>query len=193
MIAETTLPGRHVLLEPLRIEHAEALSAAIAPDDDVFHWTNTAPRTPVEMAAWIQGRRSPPAGVANLPFLMRQPVSRAAMGSTSIFAIDLAAESAEIGHTWIAAPYRRTGVNTEAKRLMLGHCFDVLGLQRVQLVTDLRNERSQRAIERIGATREGVLRSWRRDLSGALRNSVVYSVLRSEWPDVRERLDGMLR
>lgn len=187
-----TLAGRHVRLEPLVTTHAEELVAAIAPDDDVFAWTNTAPRTVPEMRAWIDARNTPRAGVRNLAFLQRDAASGAAMGSTSLFDIDESAQSAEIGHTWLAAPWRRTVANTESKRLLLAHAFEVLRLARVQLVTDARNERSQRAIERIGATREGVLRNWRRDLDGNLRTSVVFSVIASEWPSVRLRLDEMI-
>lgn len=189
---DAILRGRSVLLEPLRIAHADALAAAVEPEDDVWTWMTAEPRTVAEMTAWIQARRRPQQGMANLPFLQRDPASGAAMGSTSIFDISEAAASAEIGHTWLAAPFRRTRANTEAKRLLLEHCFEALGLARVQLVTDARNLRSQNAIARIGATREGLLRNWRRDRTGALRDSVMFSVIDREWPDVRERLDRML-
>ena len=190
--AQPTLRGRHVVLEPLLPEHAGELAAAVAPGDDVWTWMTSAPRDADEMGAWILARRTPKPGLRNLPFLQRDPASGAVMGSTSVFDLDAAAESAEIGFTWLAAPWRRTGANTEAKRLLMGHCFDALGLKRVQLVTDARNLRSQHAIERVGATREGLLRNWRRDRTGALRNSVVYSVVDREWPDVRARLDATL-
>lgn len=187
------LRGRHVILEPLLPEHAAGLAAAIGPDDDVYRWTNTAPRTEAEMRAWIEARNTPRPLVRNLAFAQRDPASGSLMGSTSLFDLSEKDESAEIGHTWLAAPWRRTGANTEAKLLLLEHAFGTLRLQRVQLVTDARNERSQRAIERIGATREGVLRKWRRNLEGGLRDSVVYSVVAPEWPQVRERLRGMLK
>ena len=193
MTHDVTLRGRHVTLEPLVPEHAKELADAIAPEDDVFRWTNTAPRGEEAMRAWILDRQRPKPGVENLPFLQRDPATGRAMGSTSLFDLDRAAYCAEIGHTWLAAPFRRTGANTEAKRLLLGHAFERLGLKRVQIVTDLRNERSQRAIERLGATREGVLRNHRRTLEGGLRDSVYYSVIDREWPDVRARLDALLR
>lgn len=186
------LAGRRVILEPLLVEHADALVTAVAPGDDVWRWMTAEPRTPAEMASWIAARRTPRAGLANLPFLQRHAPTGAAMGSTSIFDVDAQAESAEIGHTWLVQAYRGTGVNLEAKRLLLGHCFDALDLKRVQLVTDARNERSQRAMLRIGATREGLLRNWRRDRTGALRDSVVMSVTAREWPTVQERLDAAL-
>jgi RimJ/RimL family protein N-acetyltransferase len=187
------LRGRHVVLEPLLPAHAKDLAAAIGPDDDVFRWTNTAPRTEKEMEAWIAARRADRPSGRTLAFAQRDVASGRLAGSTSLFDIDEAAESAEIGHTWIAAPFRRSGLNTEAKLLLLEHAFSALRLKRVQLVTDLRNERSQNAIARLGATREGVLRNWRRNLEGGLRTSVVYSVLDSEWPDVEKRLRARLR
>lgn len=191
-VHDVVLKGRHVILEPLRVEHAKGLADAIAPDDDVFAVTSTAPRGEEEMRAWIVARNTPRPNVRNLTFAQRDAATGRLAGSTSIFDWSGKDESAEIGHTWIAAPWRRTGLNTEAKRLLLGHCFEVLGLKRVQIVTDLRNERSQRAIERLGATREGVLRNHRRDLHGRLRDSVYYSVIDTEWPAVRARLDALL-
>ena len=188
-----TLRGRHVLLEPLLPEHAAPLAAAIPPHDDVYRWTNTAPRTPDEMLAWIHARNAPRHGLRNYAYAQREPTTGALMGSTSLFDVDDAAEAGEIGHTWLAAPYRRTGANTEAKLLLLTHAFETLRLKRVQLVTDARNERSQRAIERLGAVREGILRNHRRDLAGNLRDSVYYSITDHEWPDRQKRLEALLR
>lgn len=180
-------------LEPLKPEHADELAAILAPDDDVFRWTNTAPRTADEMRAWIEARRQDRAAGRALAFLQRNSATGRAMGSTSLFDWNEKEESAEIGHTWLAAPHRRTGANTEAKLLILRHAFETLGLARVQLVTDVRNERSQRAIARLGAVREGVLRNVRRNLEGGLRDSVLYSVTRDEWPAVRDRLEKLLQ
>jgi RimJ/RimL family protein N-acetyltransferase len=98
----------------------------------------------------------------------------------------------EIGGTWYAAAFQRTAANTECKYLLLRHAFETLGCQRVQFKTDLRNERSQRAIERIGATREGVLRSHMLLPDGTLRSSVYFSILENEWPAVKARLELML-
>lgn len=189
---DVALRGRRVLLEPLRVEHAEALAAAISPEDDVWTWMAVAPRSPEEMRAWIRARQTPAHGLRNLPFLQRDAATGAAMGSTSVFDLDEAARSAEIGHTWLAAPWRRTGANTEAKLLLLAHCFGTLDLQRVQIVTDERNARSRAAIERIGAKHEGILRNWRRGREGGLRNSAIYSFVAAEWPDARKRLEGLL-
>lgn len=188
-----TLRGRHVVLEPLVPAHAAELEGAVAPGDDVWTHLPAAPRTVAEMEAWIHARLTPKPGLANEAWLQRHPVSGAAMGSTSLFDIDLAAQSAEIGWTWIAAPYRRTGVNTEAKLLLLTHSFETLGLRRVQLVTDERNDRSRNAILRIGATFEGILRNVRRRRDGSLRNSAFFSITDDEWPRVKGALAAKLR
>lgn len=192
MDPHVVLTGRHVILEPLRPEHAKGLAEAIGPDDDVFRWTNTAPRTEEEMRGWIEARNAPRPGMRNLPFAMRDPATGRLMGSTSLFDWSEKDEAVEIGHTWLAAPWRRTGANTEAKLLLMAHAFGALKVKRVQLVTDARNERSQRAIERLGAVREGVLRRHRRNLEGGLRDSVYYSVIDAEWPAVKARLEGIL-
>lgn len=179
------------MLEPLEERHAADLARIVAPDDDVWRWMAAAPRTEDDFLAWVRARRTPRPGLENLPFLQRHPDGRA-MGSTSIFDLDRAAEAAEIGHTWLAAPFRRTGANTEAKYLLLRHGFESLGLRRIQLVTDERNERSRAAIVRIGARFEGILRDHRRGPDGRLRNSAYHSVVAAEWPDVRRRLEARL-
>lgn len=190
---DVVLKGRHVTLEPLGPEHAEALAAAIAPDDDVYRWLFLKPRTPVEMRAWIADRTADRAQGKALAFAQRQPSTGRIMGSTSLFDWNEAERCVEIGHTWLAAPFRRTGANTEAKRMLLEHAFESLRVARVQIVTDARNQRSRDAIERLGATFEGVLRRRRRGFDGQLRDSAYYSVIDAEWPAVRARLDGLLR
>jgi RimJ/RimL family protein N-acetyltransferase len=187
------LRGRHVVLEPLGLEHAEGLAEAITPDDDVFRWTNTAPWGEEEMRAWILARNTPRHGWRNLAFAQRDPTTGRLAGSTSLFDWSEKDEAVEIGHTWIAAPWRRTGLNTEAKLLLMRHAFGALRVKRVQLVTDARNERSRNAIARLGAVREGVLRNHRRDKEGNLRNSVYFSVTDAEWPGVEARLEGFLK
>lgn len=188
-----TLRGRFVVLEPLVVEHAKELAEALKPDDDVFRWTSTAPRTEAEMRAWVVARQTPKPLLRNLPFLQRDARTGRAIGSTSLFDWSERDECVEIGHTWLAAPYRRTGHNTESKLLLMTHAFETLRVRRVQLVTDARNERSQRAIERLGAVREGLLRSHRRNLEGGLRDSVYFSVIDREWPAVQARLRSLLR
>lgn len=181
------LVGRRVILEPLTIGHAEALHAAADGDDDLWTYMTAAPRSVPEMRAWVEARLAPRALPA-LAFAQRDAATGRVAGSTSLFDIDAEAGSAEVGYTWLGAPWRGAGLNAEAKLLLLRHAFGPLSLQRVQLVTNARNLRSQRAIEALGATREGVLRNYRRNLDGTLRDSVVFSILDREWPDVEARL-----
>lgn len=193
MLHDLVLEGRHVRLEPLREEHAGELAAAIDPEDDVWRWTNTAPRTEDEMRRWIADRqRDLPQG-RSLAFLQREPAGGRAMGSTSLFHLDEKERCAEIGHTWLAAPFRRTGANTEAKLLLLTHAFEMLRLVRVQLVTDVLNTRSRAAIQRTGAKEEGVLRNHRRRIDGTFRDSVYFSVVDREWPETKAKLAAKLR
>ena len=116
--------------------------------------------------------------------------SGAFVGTTSFYEIDPAMRSLAIGHTWLARPYWRTGVNTESKLLMLSRAFDELGAERVVWHTDIRNVRSQAAIERLGASREGVLRHQRIRPDGSWRDTVQYSMLSAEWPEARRRLSA---
>ena len=190
---DLTLRGHIVTLEPLRPEHADDLCAAIAPDDDVFRWTNTSPRTQKEMLDWIEARSTDrPLGRA-IAFAQRDVRTGRLMGSTSLFDWDEAARAAEIGHTWLAAPYRRSGANTEAKLMLLTHAFETMHLARVQIVTDLRNDRSSSAIARLGATREGVLRNHRLGFDRKLRDSVYYSFIDREWASAKPKLAALLR
>lgn len=182
------LEGARVRLEPLAIEHAGALVAASRGDDDLWTYMPASPRDVPEMEAWIRARLTPRPGLQNLAFAQIDVASGAVMGSTSLFDVDLEARSAEIGWTWLGRAYRGAGYNAESKLLLLRHAFDELELARVQLVANARNLRSQRAMERIGATREGLLRNFRRNLDGTLRDSAVYSVVDREWPAVRARL-----
>lgn len=191
MTGPVRLEGRRVVLEPLSSAHAPGL-AALAEDDDTWTHMTSRPRGVEGMRAWIDARLAPRAGLASLPFAQVERATGALMGSTSLFDIDLEARSAEIGFTWLARAYRGAGYNAEAKLLLLRHAFGALGLARVQLMTNARNERSQRAMARIGATREGLLRNHRRNLDGTLRDTVVFSVVDREWPDVEVRLSRLV-
>lgn len=190
-LAPVTLRGPHVLLEPLRREHARELWPP-ASEPEIWLYMRKAVRTPEDLAAWIDERvKAEEAGKA-LPFLQRDARTGAAFGSTSIFDCDREMRTCEIGHTWIGASHRRTPANTEAKLLLLTHAFDALGMNRVQLKTDARNVRSRRAIERIGAVHEGIVRKHMVTETGYVRDSALYSIVAGEWPDVRRRLEGLL-
>ena len=191
MLAEVTLEGRHVRLEPLRVAHAVELEK-VAYEPDLWRFMGYDVRDRPALERWIAARvRAVEQGTA-LAFLQRDATTGQAFGSTSLFDVDLANKRMEIGHTWIGATHRRTAANTEAKLLLMTHAFDVLGANRVQLKTDIENLRSQNAIARLGAQREGVLRHYTVYEDGTPHDRVFFSVLRGEWPTVRARLQGFL-
>jgi RimJ/RimL family protein N-acetyltransferase len=142
--------------------------------------------------AWIQEAMAIAASGTQIPFAIIHRAGGRAIGSTRYLDIRREHRGLEIGWTWVGTAHQRTSVNTECKYLLLRHAFEELGAVRVQLKTDLRNERSQRAIERIGAVREGVLRKHMALWDGFIRDTVYYSILDSEWPDVRRRLEELL-
>ena len=190
-LAPATLQGRHVRLEPLGQSHHAALcEIGLAPE----LWTLIPYRvsTPDEMAAYIQTALDHQAAGSALPFATVHAASGQVIGSTRFMNIDAAHRRVEIGATWIAKPWQRTVVNTEAKYLMLRHAFETLGCIRVELKTDSLNQRSRAAILRIGAKEEGTLRQHMITWSGRLRDTVYFSILDSEWPRVREALEQKL-
>lgn len=146
-------------------------------------------RDQADVLAWIDEAR---ASSAQIPFAVVHAESGRAVGSTRYMDIRIADRGLEIGWTWYAPSVQRTALNTECKLLLLRHAFEELGAERVQLKTDARNERSRRAIERLGAIREGILRKHMRVRDGFLRDSLLYSIIAAEWPDVRTRLKRML-
>ena len=179
------LAGRYVGVVPLEREHADGLARA-GKDPGVWTYMTVGPRgNPEAMAELIDLLLRRQADGTDLAFSVRRLADGALIGMTRYLEIDRDHRRVEIGGTWYCPSFQRTPINTECKRLLLGHAFDVEGAQRVQLKTDLRNLRSQRAIERIGATREGVLRDHMLMPDGFLRSSVVYSIIRSEWAAVR--------
>jgi len=186
-----TLAGRHVCLEPLTQAHHPAL-CAIGLDPELWELIPYRVTTPEEMAAYIQSALDAHAAGTALPFATVHAASGQVIGSTRYMNIDAAHRRVEIGATWIAGPWRRTAVNTEAKYLMLRHAFETLGCVRVELKTDSVNQRSRTAIRRIGATEEGTLRQHMFTWSGRLRHSVYFSILDSEWPRVKQDLEEKL-
>ncbi|MHB1261683.1 MAG: GNAT family N-acetyltransferase [Thermoplasmatota archaeon] len=191
-----TLHGRHVVLEPLRPEHAEELWPA-ASERALWAYMGAdgmGVASHEDLRIWIGNRiAGAPSRLPARPFLLRDAATGQAFGASSLFDIDAANRKLEVGHTWLGASHRRTAANTEAKRLILGHAFEVLGAVRVQLKCDARNAPSRAAIERIGAKPEGVLRHWLILPDGHRRDTAFYSILAAEWPAVRARLDGMLQ
>jgi RimJ/RimL family protein N-acetyltransferase len=184
-----TLSGHHVRLEPIEERHRDDLLAAAAEDPDTFRYT---------LSQLWQGASVWPDYLADAlrpEFVTWATVDLAsgrAIGSTRFGDISPADGRLEIGWTWIAPSRQRTAANTEAKLLQLTYAFEELGATRVALKTDARNERSQRAIERIGGVREGVLRRHMRLPDGFLRDTVYYSILADEWPAAKRRLEERL-
>jgi RimJ/RimL family protein N-acetyltransferase len=191
-IQPVTLTGRHVRLEPLTLNHQPALTE-VGLDPDLWRWIPTQVRTPEDMQGYIQLALQWQADGTALPFATVEQSSGRAIGSTRYMNIDKPNRRVEIGATWIGGPWQRTPVNTEAKYLMLRHAFETLGCIRVELKTDELNERSRNAILRIGAKQEGIFRQHVICWDGRLRNSVYFSILDSEWPQVKQALEQKLQ
>ena len=183
-----TLTGHGVRLEPLAREHGEALAAAAADGELWQLWYTSVPR-PEETERYIAQALAGQEAGHMLPFVVREAASGAIVGSTRYHDIVKEAERVEIGYTWYALSRQRTHVNTTCKLLLLGHAFDTLGCKVVGLRTDNFNFKSQRAIEALGARKDGVLRHHAVRRDGTVRDSVMYSVLVSEWPDVKRHLE----
>jgi RimJ/RimL family protein N-acetyltransferase len=183
-----TLDGSVVELRPLALSDAPGLVHALR-DEEVWRYIPwPQPKTVTEFEAFIEAS----SGGSELPFTMVLKESGEIVGTTRMLAIQPQHRALEIGGTMISPDHWRTAVNTEGKYLLLRHAFDTMGCQRVQLQTDLRNERSQRAIERLGAVREGVLRKARIMPDGYQRSSVIYSITDDEWPAVKANLEAKL-
>ncbi|MGA2096263.1 MAG: GNAT family protein [Candidatus Acidiferrum sp.] len=190
-VVPVTLEGRHVRLEPLSHAHDTGLSA-VGLHEELWRWIAIPVRTPEEMSAYIETALGEQARGVSLPFALIEKSGGRAIGSTRYGNIDRTHHRVEIGWTWVAPEWQRTGVNTEAKYLLLKHAFETLGCIRVELKTDELNERSRAAILRIGGREEGTLRNHMITASGRIRHSVYYSILNSEWPDVKSRLQARM-
>ncbi|WP_328645234.1 GNAT family N-acetyltransferase [Amycolatopsis sp. NBC_00348] len=184
-----TLSGEHVRLEPLTLDHAKGLFEAGA-DPGIWAWLSI--RQPLDVPAAERMISDALADPARRPFAQLDAASGRVAGTTSYYQVVAQHRILSIGHTWIGADWQRTGLNTESKLLLLTHAFETLDAQRVAWETDIRNLRSQRAIERLGALREGVLRAHRIRPDGSSRDTVTYSMLAPEWPAVKARLTERL-
>lgn len=183
-----TLTGKVVRLEPLGPDHAADLLVAAAHDEIWTYLDEPTPRTPEMVESLIRDALHDLSQGTRLPFAIIDVESGRAVGSTSYIDIRPRDRAVEIGWTWMTLGVWGTGANTEAKFLLLAHAFEEQNAGRVAIKTDLRNQRSQKAIEKLGATREGVWRNHRILSDGTYRHSVYYSVIDSEWPAVRDRL-----
>ena len=191
-VKPVTLTGKYVRIEPMTEAHVPAL-AEIGVGQTFWGFMVYGNIDSIEdMRNWVQEILSRAEKGTDLPFVAIHLASQRVAGATRYLNIMPADRGLEIGGTWYGPEFQRTAVNTECKYLLLRHAFESLGCIRVQLKTDLRNERSQRAIERIGAVKEGVLRNHMILPDGRYRHSVFYSILDSEWPDIKTRLEEML-
>jgi RimJ/RimL family protein N-acetyltransferase len=179
------LSGNAVRLEPLAQEHAQGLYNRGRAADDWVYMPRACFIDMADTRQWIDEALDAP---SQLPFAIVETGKGKVVGSTRYLNIRSEHRTLEIGWTWLGQEWQRTGVNTEMKRLLLSHAFERLGCVRVEFKTDGRNLRSQRALERIGATREGVLRNHMIVQGDYVRDSVYFSVIDREWPDVNERL-----
>lgn len=188
-----TLAGRHVRVEPLSPDHLDDLFAAGGGDDEVWRWQGgPTPHTTEELDEKLTALLAAARQGAYVPFAVIHRASGRAVGWTTYMDIDAANERLEIGSTWYGRAHWRSAVNTGTKLLLIGHAFEELGMGRVQLKTDHLNVRSQTAIARLGARREGVLRRHRRRPDGTWRDTVYFSLLADEWPEARARLEARL-
>ena len=188
-----TLTGKLARLEPLDLEHAPDLYDAGA-DDSIWRYLPRPGFTDLEDArAWVRQCLTEVNRGGRVAFAVVDPATGRAIGSTSYLDIDRPNRALEIGWTWYGTAWQRTGVNTECKYLLMGHAFEDHSARRVCLKTDSRNERSRRAILRLGAVEEGTWRNHRIAWDGMDRHSVFYIVIDSEWPDVKRRLEGLMR
>jgi RimJ/RimL family protein N-acetyltransferase len=190
-LTPTTLQDDHVLLEPLALHHAPDLEAAAA-DGQLWNlWFTSAP-APGEAKAYIEKALAGLTANAMLPFAVREKTSGQIVGTTRFYDFAPELPRIAIGYTWYAKRWQRSHLNTACKRLLLKHGFEALGCVAVEFHTDGRNQDSQRAIERLGAHKDGVLRAHKRRPDGTLRDTVCYSIIASEWPDVQRWLDMRL-
>jgi RimJ/RimL family protein N-acetyltransferase len=183
-----TLEGHGVRLEPLAHEHYDGLAAAAADGRLWELWFTTVPE-PEQTRAFITDALAGQKDGHMLPWAVRELASGAIVGSTRYHDIVAAINRVEIGHTWYAKRWQRSHVNTACKLLLLGHAFDALGCKVVGLRTDNFNLASQRAIEALGAKKDGVIRHHRARRDGTVRDTVMYSILVHEWPDVKRHLE----
>lgn len=178
-------------LEPLTLEHHAAL-CEVGLDPELWQWIPYRATTAEEMLGYIKSALKDQAAGTAQPFATVERSTGRVIGSTRYMNIDVTNRRREIGATWIAKPWQRTAINTEAKYLMLRHALETLGCIRVELKTDALNQKSRNAILRIGAKEEGTLRRHVVTWTGRVRDSVYFSVLDSEWPQVKAELEAKL-
>jgi RimJ/RimL family protein N-acetyltransferase len=191
-IEPVVLTGKHVRLEPLDFSHAEQMYEA-GKYEEIWTYMSTVVRTPEDVQQFIASALEAQKAGGELPFAIIDQHSNRVIGSTRYLNISRKEKHLEIGYTWLTPSVWKTPVNTECKWLLLQHAFERLGCIRVQLKTDLRNLNSQRAIARLGAVREGVLRNERIVRDGYVRDAVYFSIIDREWEAVKLKLQVLLQ
>ena len=193
IVTPLTLEGSVVRLEPIRRDHAgDFFEIAKNALDDIFEWIPYRVKTREDFQRLVEKAFDEQKRGESIVFATVERGSGRVIGSTRYMNIDRVNRRVEIGSTWIAPPWQRTAVNTEAKYLMLRHAFEVWKCFRVELKTDALNQKSRNAILRIGAKEEGTLRRHVITWTGRVRDSVYYSILDSEWPEAKAKLEAML-
>ena len=191
-LVPVTLTGARVRLEPLTLERHFDPLLAIAVDPDLWRWTLNSVEKPEDLRAYLDEALRDQAEGRALPFATVDLVTGQVAGSTRFGNIDRKHRRVEIGWTWVGRAFQRSHVNTEAKYLMLRHAFEVWGCRRVELKTNVKNERSRAAMLRIGAREEGILRKHMLSDRGVSRDTIYYSVIDDEWSEVKARLEEMV-
>ncbi|WP_397537985.1 GNAT family N-acetyltransferase [Rummeliibacillus pycnus] len=187
----TTLHNEQVMLKPMEKSDIEGiLEAATYPE--IWRYLSITIDSLIDTQKYVANALANKESGVEFPFVIMDPKTKTIIGSTKIMDIDEKNSRLEIGFTWLTPAYWRTAVNTNCKYLLLQYCFEVLKLRRVQIKTDHENKRSQKAIERIGAQKEGVLRNHMMRKDGTIRNTVMYSVTNEDWPAVKRKLEEMI-
>ena len=184
------LVGRHARLEPMSRDHVDGLRAALTGDALAALWFTSVPRAD-DAAAYVDAVLTAQADGRVLPFVVLDANGRV-VGSTRYYGLEADVPKLSIGYTWYAPEVQRTGVNTETKLLLLAHAFETLGCISVVFETSWFNQRSRAAIARLGAKQDGVLRNHKRHADGSPRDTVVFSIIDSEWPAVKRNLQARL-
>ena len=191
-VDRVNLEGRFVKLEPLTLAHLDGL-CEVGLDDDLWRWTTTSALSREAMLRYVETALAWQAAGTAIPFATVERDSGRVIGSTRFANIDSTNRRLEIGWTWVARPWQRTAANTEAKLLMLTHAFETWNCIRVELKTDVLNEKSRNAILRLGAKEEGIMRQHLITDTGRFRDTVYFSIIDSEWQTVKASLIEKMR
>lgn len=190
-VQPVVLEGSRIRMEPLRPDHLADL-ALVAFEPSLWQWTIMGPQDEAGLSRWLETALANAEAGTERPFATIDRASGRAIGSSRFLSIVPEHRRLEIGWTWVATPFQRTGVNREAKLLQLSHAFETLGANRVEFKTHARNERSRTALAGIGATFEGIFRNHMIMPDGSIRHSAYFSVIAEEWPEVKARLEASL-